>query len=616
MERQAFKLNKKFFIKIGRYLFALVAAFFISKLKLDYFESIFYDARITYRPLRHDSGNIEIILINSGTTEVFQGPPGFKEHAVLLNKLQAVQPAAVVYATFATDIRGSSLADQKLFADQAATTPRLYFVTDQLEAKGESEKTKLAAPLDRIEFFPAPKTTDSLKFGKDGVTRRLLTSFQDKTLLHPTLAALFNPAIQDSKNIRGTFELYDSLQTFINFLPEGTFPRTAFEQVLSGSLDLQRFKNKIVIIGTDTELDNKDYIFSPMNKDKASMTLAEMHANMFETLITNSAPIKTPDWLTWLLTSLISILTVHVVLTMKPLRGILILAGTALAFTLTSYFAFWPFGFWLDMAHPFLAIFLCYYFFIPYRLIVENRRSWEYFQKHKLLSEVEQLKTNFIGLMSHDLKTPLARIQGMTEIIAKDSTPLSSGQREALDMIRQSAQDLTKFISTILNYAKIESQGIELHLQSKDINQLLLEVVRKNDFLATLKHIQLVTELEPLFSISVDPELIKQVFSNLIENAIKYSPEGSKVLISSEEINSKVVVQIADQGPGIPADELKHVFMKFFRSHEAKSSPIKGSGLGLYLAKYFVELHQGQIFVESTPSQGSTFTVELPIIKP
>jgi signal transduction histidine kinase len=211
------------------------------------------------------------------------------------------------------------------------------------------------------------------------------------------------------------------------------------------------------------------------------------------------------------------------------------------------------------------------------------------------------------------MKTPLARIQGMTDVIQKDATPISSPQREALDTIKQSAEDLLKFISTILNYAKIESQGVELHLQSRDVNEILKEVIRKNEFLARLKQIQLLAELEPLFSAKVDAELLRQVFSNLVENAIKYSPEKSKVLISSEEVDGKIIIQIADQGMGIAADELPNIFMKFFRSKHAKSSPIKGSGLGLYLAKYFVELHRGRISCESTPGQGSTFTVELPV---
>lgn len=98
----------------------------------------------------------------------------------------------------------------------------------------------------------------------------------------------------------------------------------------------------------------------------------------------------------------------------------------------------------------------------------------------------------------------------------------------------------------------------------------------------------------------------------MIENAIKYSPEDTKILVSSEESNNKIVIQVADQGPGIPVDELQSIFMKFFRSKNVKSSSVKGSGLGLYLAKYFTELHHGRIFVESSHGNGSTFTVELP----
>jgi signal transduction histidine kinase len=105
---------------------------------------------------------------------------------------------------------------------------------------------------------------------------------------------------------------------------------------------------------------------------------------------------------------------------------------------------------------------------------------------------------------------------------------------------------------------------------------------------------------------------MKKVLSNLVENAIKYSPEKSKILITSEEVDNKVVLQVSDQGMGIDPEDLPNIFMKFFRSKNAKSSPVKGSGLGLYLAKYFVELHGGSISVESALGQGTTFTVELP----
>ncbi|MGZ5280039.1 MAG: ATP-binding protein [Pseudobdellovibrionaceae bacterium] len=597
---------------LARIFFAVIVAVFLYKIEIPSIEYFLYDLRTVLRPSPKPSGNIELISIDKDTLEQFNTTPDLSHHQSLIKKLSESNPAFIFYTIDITKIPADVPKDK--FAAFVSSLARFYQAVNGLERKNdESSKLTLAAPFQNVQVASLPKTADTKLFAKDGITRRLFISYQEQPTFHVIAASKFNSDLNDLANIRGIFDLYDSKQVMVDFMKPGSFPVTKFEDILDGRVDLKRFENKIVLVGDDLGITHDDYIYSPYLRNIDSTTISEMHANMLETLIRNSAPIKAPDWLNLMFTILISVLTVHVVLTLKPLKGILILMGTAAAFTTLSYFAFWPFGIWLDMAHPFLAIFLCYYFFIPYRLIMENRKSWEYQQKHKLLSEVEQLKTNFIGMMSHDLKTPLARIQGMTEMISSDTTPLSSPQREGLDTIKQSAEDLLKFISTILNYAKIESEGLELHLQSKDINQIVKDVVRKHEFLAKLKHIQLITELEPLFSIQIDPELIKQVFSNLVENAIKYSPDHSKVLITSEEIEGKIIVQIADQGIGIPADEISNIFMKFFRSKYAKTSPIKGSGLGLYLAKYFVELHQGSISAESSPGQGSTFTVELPI---
>jgi signal transduction histidine kinase len=596
-----------------RLAFAIAVGLLISHFSLDPIEYFFYDLRVRTKVPSRPTGHIELVTTTQETIKHFQKLPSITEHTQLLRQILAEKPNAVVYVLNLDNLSGSK-AEKDEFAKVAAGFADIYQASDQLEFKDQAQgRVKLKAPLDQIRVVPGPKTSDSSSFARDSVTRRLLVSYEDQELLHVALAKRFNPAIADPHNIRGTFDWYGSVQTMIDFAPWHSYPDTDLATVLSLPASDHRFTDKIVIIGDDTELEKRDYVFTPFSRNDANMSLAELHANIFDTLIRNSAPVKAPQGVSIWLTILIAIFTVEVVLTMKPLKGIAVLLSLTAAYSLTSFLAFWPFGLWTEMAHPFLAIFLCYYFFIPYRLIVESRRSWEYFQKHKLLSEVEQLKTNFIGMMSHDLKTPLARIQGMVDVIQKDANPISSHQREALDTIKQSGEDLLRFISTILNYAQIESQGVVLHLQSRDINEILKEVVKKHEFLARLKHIQLISELEPLFSTKVDPELLRQVFSNLVENAIKYSPENSRVLISSEEVDGKIIVQVADQGMGIATEDIPNIFMKFFRSKNAKSSPMKGSGLGLYLAKYFVELHQGRIICESTPGQGSTFTVELPI---
>lgn len=602
----------KMYIAI-RILLACAMGVFISQLKLDSWEAALYDLRVRVRPEPHPSGHIETIVVTAQTIEKLKGLPKAEEERQLLQKIRGENPLAVVFTQSMEEMEGT-FEEKKAFADEAETFKNLYVTTQDVQMKGEEGSLKLPAPLNNLKMYPAPRTVDKLVFALDGVTRRMMvTYYQDQPMLHPILAGLVNPEIQDKKNIRGLFNLFDTGQVYIDFHKKGSYPRTSFEDVLAGNFPADRFKDKIVLIGYDNGASVYDYVKTPFSKDANAMSMVELHANMIDTLIQNSAPVQAPHWFNMILAIVISVLTVHVLFTKKPIRSLSILALTGGGLLILGFFSFWPFGYWIKMAHPFLAIFLCYYFFIPYRLIIENRRSWEYFQKNQLLSQVEELKTNFISMMSHDLKTPLARIQGMTDVILQDGVSLSSQQREAVDTIRHSSEDLLKFINAILNYGKIESQGVDLHLQSRDVNSLLKEVIRKHEFLAKVKRIPIESELEPLFPIPVDPDLIKQVFSNLIENAIKYSPEESQVRISSEEKSGHVIIRVYDQGPGIPPDEVNNIFMKFFRSKNAKSSPIKGSGLGLYLAKYFTELHQGKIFVESTYGKGSTFTVELPL---
>jgi len=297
---------------------------------------------------------------------------------------------------------------------------------------------------------------------------------------------------------------------------------------------------------------------------------------------------------------------------LSPLRGLVFIMSTVIVYSAITFSAFWLFDFWMSLAHPLLAVFITYYFFIPYRLISESKRSWEYQQKNVLLTQVEELKNNFISMMSHDLKTPIARIQGMAEMALHSLQAESDKPKHALESICSSTEELTLFINSILNLSRVESKGVKLHLESRDINSLVKEVVAKNQFQADKKNIQILFEPEPLFSIKVDVDLMRQVIHNVVENAIKYSPDNSKVLITTEEVNGEILLQISDQGMGISTDDIDKIFYKFYRSKNAKSSPIRGSGLGLYLSDYFVKLHNGKIQVESVPEQGSTFTVSLP----
>ncbi len=601
-------------------LFGLLAAQLISSLNLEYFESYLYDLRLRTKSnlglSQINDPKIALVIINSKTVEKYGGYPNLKDHAAFLIKLKSYDPQYVLYDLKMTtdntiEIEGSK-SDQLAFKEQALLFKNFHVLTQDLEMKGEHDRLKLAEPLNDLNLSPAPRTSDNTLYAKDGVSRRLMVSYQDQSTLQALVAAYYNPKIQNSTEVRGQFDVFDSKNTYIHYHDSSQFKKYTFEDIVNKNFPEDTFKGKVVLVGYDTGRSPKDYMATPLAHVAEDFpTKTEVQANIIQTLIDNNSPLRMPKTMNVIITALISLLTVYVTLALKPGRGLFILLCTLMSVSFIAVTLFILFGWWIDLAHPLLAIFLCYYFFIPYRLIKENRRSWEYYQKNKLLKQVEELKTNFISMMSHDLKTPLARIIGMTEVIHKDTQQLSSNQRDALDTIQSSSDDLLKFINAILQYGQIETQGVELHKQSKDINKLLSEVIKKHEFLARVKKIKIIQELEPLFPVPVDPELIKQVFSNLLENAIKYSPDESTVWVRSREDGDKVLIEFKDQGIGIPTVDLPNIFMKFFRTSNVKTSTIKGSGLGLYLAQYFVQLHKGQITVHSEPEQGSHFTVEL-----
>lgn len=622
-------------------LMSLIFASIISQFNLDTIEALSFDLRLRFRPNPTPSGQIELVLMNQTTVEKLGGVPTYKHYAEALGAIIAQGPRAIVVLPALN--RSGDIEDDKgllgsspegppeealELAQVLRSFPHLYQLSYKFKLRGQNDDYKLGPPLDFVPVLSFSKSADATLFAKDGVTRRAFVSYQEQPLGPVFLAGLVNgdQALSPSQ-IRGQFDVYDSRQIFIDFLQPGSFSVTAFERLLKNSsesplganatetnaVETNRFTGKIVFIGDDFGKTIKNYVATPHSRDPGSMTALELQAHTVETFIRNTAPVPSPDWVRQLLLLIIAFVTIRIVLSEHPLQGLTHLFLMTFSFAILSYLIFWSTGLLIPMAHPLLGIFLCYYFFIPYRLIMENRKSWEYYQKNQLLKQVEELKTNFISMMSHDLKTPIARIQGMADVITKDTNHLSPPQQEAIDHIRTSSEDLHKFINTILNYARIESEGVALHLQSKDINELIKDVIRKHDFLAKVKHISVVTNFEPLFPIRVDPELIKQVISNLIENAIKYSSDGSQVIVTTRESDAFVRIEVKDGGQGIDEADLPNVFMKFFRSKAVKSSPIKGSGLGLYLAKYFVELHKGQISVQSVQGQGSTFTVDLPL---
>jgi signal transduction histidine kinase len=271
-------------------------------------------------------------------------------------------------------------------------------------------------------------------------------------------------------------------------------------------------------------------------------------------------------------------------------------------------------GIWIHESQPLVGSLIAYYLAVPYRLIREYKKRWELQRKNQLLTQVEELKTNFLSLVTHDLKTPVARIQGLAEVLLRQGYErLLERDRETLRHITQSTEELNRFISSILELNRVESQRLPLKIESKDINQLIERSAEEFEQNAKAKQIRIRLELEPLFPIRIDAGLISKVMNNLIDNAIKYSLPGTCLTVESREANSWIEIAVRDQGVGMTAEEKDRLFTRFFRAKNEKTASSGGTGLGLYLSKYFIEAHGGRVEVESTPNEGSTFRIFLPI---
>lgn len=603
-------IRDKWLQRTLRITFAVIIGSLIYKLPLDYLEAFTYDWRIQFKPTSPVSGKVVTVAIDTHTLKVLQKEPGAKDHAMVLEKILSLNPAKVVYLIDPTTIDGRPAEKEAFAAD--LRDPRVIVAVNELPPAGEIDFLKLPKPYAQVSVLPGPTTVDKTVLAKDGVTRRLILSIDGQ----PTYQVLLNQEFfsREEEDIGGQFDLLDANQAYIDYRPTGTYEALSFLDIRSGVLNERNISGKIILLGRDTREAVKDYVFTPYLRETVDMSVLELHANSLDTLFLNRAARQMPGQVTLVLTILLSLLTVWVVLSVRPLQGLGILGVSLAGFIAISHILFIAFNWWIPMAHPLVATFVCYYFFIPYRLVMENRRSWEYYQKNRLLTQVEELKSNFLRMMSHDLRTPLARIQGMANVVLSDATPLSDTQRRAVETIYRSSEELADFIGSILNLGRIESKEIKLQLKSRDINSLLRDVIRKSEFLARKRGLEIRTEFEPMFSFKIDDDLIRQVFTNLLENAIKYSPEGGKILITTEELDGRAIIQVADQGVGIAQEDLPHVFDKFYRSQGAKKSEISGSGLGLYLVKYFIELHKGRVEVESQPGKGSTFTVVLPMV--
>jgi len=228
--------------------------------------------------------------------------------------------------------------------------------------------------------------------------------------------------------------------------------------------------------------------------------------------------------------------------------------------------------------------------------------------------ELDQMKSDFIANTSHELRTPLHSIRGFVKLILDGKVPDTETQREFLSIVDEQSEHLSNLVSSILDTAAMESGETVFEMQPVSMNEVIAKVVVKLRKIGDDKEIAVEAGLPgTLPPIEGDAEKLEQVITNLVHNAIKFSPKGNKVHVAARAENNSVLVQVIDHGIGISAAAIPHVFEKFFKVHGSMPWASSGTGLGLYIVKQIVEAHGGEIWVESKLNEGSTFSFKLPL---
>jgi PAS domain S-box-containing protein len=231
----------------------------------------------------------------------------------------------------------------------------------------------------------------------------------------------------------------------------------------------------------------------------------------------------------------------------------------------------------------------------------------------KRLRDIENLRSAFLSMLGHELQTPLSIIKGYTSTLARSDAKWNKKTlREGLQVIEEECDRLSKLVNRLLLASRIESRTVTLKKEPVQLPAMASKVVRRLESVTNIHEFEV--DFAPDFpEVYADPERMEEVLTNLVDNAIKYSPEGGKIAITGRTNRDHVEVTVSDNGIGIPRRELGRVFERFRRGENSQVQKVRGMGLGLYICKSIVEAHGGKIEVSSEAGKGSEFTFTLPL---
>jgi len=228
--------------------------------------------------------------------------------------------------------------------------------------------------------------------------------------------------------------------------------------------------------------------------------------------------------------------------------------------------------------------------------------------------QLDTAKSEFLSITSHELRTPITPLKAQLQMLQQEYFgPLTEKQKESLTIILRNAERLDKIIEDFLEVSRIEAARLKFDFRETNLQETIQETVAFMEGFAQEKHITLKATAGELPLIEIDPDRISQVLRNLIHNAIKFSPQNSSIEIHAEKQKNNVLFSVKDHGVGLSAEDQIRVFEPFYQVEGSLSRKYGGTGLGLTICRGIIEAQKGKIWVESTPSTGSTFFFTVPL---
>jgi two-component system sensor histidine kinase SenX3 len=246
--------------------------------------------------------------------------------------------------------------------------------------------------------------------------------------------------------------------------------------------------------------------------------------------------------------------------------------------------------------------------------MLDRREEVNYFDPDEL-RRVNEIRRDFVANVSHELKTPATSLRLLAESLeeAIDEDPAQA--RLFATQLKKETERLSQLITDLLDLTRLESEERVENPVPVDVRSVLMTVLARMRSVARRKNITLQWKRfgrAAQYTVRGDETQLASMFTNLVDNAVKYTPSGGRVEVTGGFEGSEIVIQVSDTGIGIPEEKLPRIFERFYRVDKARSKETGGTGLGLSIVKHVAENHGGRVAVESTPGEGSTFTVYLP----